>query len=171
MAAAMHRRVEGYLGRLYGYARSLTRDDDRAKDLVQECAVRALSAKSWPEDESAFRSWLFTIARNALIDQIRRDRYDPLPDGDLNADDRGPWLEHDRFIAGITVRQGLMHLSAEHREIIGLVDISGFTYAEAATLLQVPIGTVMSRLARARKALLTAISRSRIRPFVARRSR
>ena len=69
-----HQRIEPYMKRLYGYAFSLTGDADRAKDLTQDCAVKALAAVRVPIDEPAYRSWLFRIMRNSFIDGLRRDR-------------------------------------------------------------------------------------------------
>lgn len=142
--------------RLYGYAISLTADGDRARDLVQQCAVQALSAPRQPAAPPAIRAWLFRILRNIWIDGRRHDALPPpvaLPDEAL----RGAWHFDDSLIAGLTVRQGLDRLEPAQREIIELVDIAGFSYAEAGGILGVPAGTVMSRLSRARLALLAAI--------------
>ena len=65
-------RIEQYLPRLYRYALSLCRNQETAKDLVQQCALKALSARSVPRDEAAYRAWLFIILRHALIDETRR---------------------------------------------------------------------------------------------------
>jgi len=65
-------RIEGYLPRLYGYALSLVRDPHQDEDLVQDCAVKALSARNTPADEAAFRAWLFQILRNTFFDRLRR---------------------------------------------------------------------------------------------------
>ena len=67
-------RIEAYLRRLYGYALSLARNHHQAEDLVQECALRALSAKNTPDDEPAYRAWLFRILRNAFLDGVRREK-------------------------------------------------------------------------------------------------
>jgi RNA polymerase sigma-70 factor (ECF subfamily) len=71
--------------------------------------------------------------------------------------DQEPWNFDDRMIAELTVRKGMARLEPLHREVVELVDISGFHYAEAAEILGIPIGTVMSRLSRARLALLEAV--------------
>lgn len=165
----VRQRLQALLPGLFGYARSLTGSDEAARDLVQECALRALATKSRPDDESALKAWLFAIARNALIDSYRRDQQRPTGPADDAVDDVVDWTEGDRFIDAITVRQGIATLSVDQREIIALVDIAGFTYAESAELLGVPIGTVMSRLSRARRALLAAIREGTVRPFLSRR--
>lgn len=164
MANEAHRRLSQYLPRLFGYAVSLIRDDDQARDLVQECALRALKARSVPSDEAAYRAWLFTILRNAAIDVRRRRRDDNVP-VDSRIEIGEVWGFDDRYIASVTVREGLRRLSDEAREIIALIDIAGFSYAETAALLGIPAGTVMSRLSRARQMLLGAIAQTSVRPL------
>ena len=78
------------------------------------------------------------------------------------------WRFDDACIAKITVQQGLTMLGAEHREIISLIDIAGFSYADVAAMLGIPAGTVMSRIARAREALLAAIDAGAVRPLKSR---
>lgn len=165
MPIDLRARLSHYLPRLYGYAVSLTRNEDAARDLVQESALRALKAKSIPNDEAALRAWLFTIVRHASIDAHRRARAPAIPEPDLGELSTLLWEFDERYIATVSVRQGLLQLPVEAREIIALVDIAGFSYAETAELLDVPVGTVMSRLSRARQALLTIIGRSAIRPL------
>jgi len=164
VANEAHRRLSHYLPRLFGYAVSLIRDDDQARDLVQDCALRALKARSVPTDEAAYRAWLFAILRNAAIDARRRRRGHVVPiEPDVPA---GPvWGFDDSTIATVTIRQALRRLSDEAREVIALVDIAGFSYAETASLLGVPAGTVMSRVSRARQMLLDVIARSSVRPL------
>lgn len=79
------------------------------------------------------------------------------------------WRHDDRLIAEITVRQALDRLDPPHREILELIDLAGFRYAEAADILGVPVGTVMSRVSRARLSLLEAIEGGNLRPLAARR--
>ncbi len=153
------RRIEPYLERLFGYAFSLTRNREDSAELVQDCALRALSARRTPRDEAAYRAWLFRILRNAWLDRLRRPRLEEtgLP-GDEWAADVDVWVGDARRIDTLTVRLGLAKLSATHREIIALVDIVGLSYAETSEVLGLPRGTVMSRLSRARRALLGVLS-------------
>jgi RNA polymerase sigma-70 factor (ECF subfamily) len=150
------------LPRLVAFARTVVGDADLARDLVQEAAARALAARRVPVDAPAYRAWMFRIVRNAALDELRHKavRADPPapPEVDL-------WRFEEAHIAKITVEQGLMWLEMSQREIIALIDIAGFTYAEAADMLGVPIGTVMSRISRARAALLAAIEASAVRPL------
>lgn len=158
-------RIEDYLPRLYGYAVSLSQDRHRAEDLVQSCAVKALAARNVPEDERAYRAWLFRILRNLFIDGLRRERRT----ADLFEDDPSdvPAMEYldgdERLIDRLNVRLAYAGLGAAQREILALVDIVGLSYAETADVLGVPAGTVMSRISRARGKLMEAIEESNVR--------
>jgi RNA polymerase sigma-70 factor (ECF subfamily) len=156
-----HDRLAPLLPRLVAFARTLLGDAEAARDLVQEAVLRALAARQVPADEPAYRAWMFRIVRNAAYDELRRRRQQPLDD--LEAVDL--WSFDQARIARITVEQGLAAVSPVHREIIALIDIAGFSYCEAAELLAVPVGTVMSRITRARGALLAAIESSSVRPM------
>jgi RNA polymerase sigma-70 factor, ECF subfamily len=156
-------RLELYLGRLFGYAISLTNDRDLAREAMQDCLVKALAARETPVDEAAYRAWLFRILRNAAIDRWRNGTAATLSLDDApDIADPATLRVEESLINQMTVRAGMTCLSAAHREIIALVDIAGFSYTEAAALLEVPVGTVMSRVSRARRALLAAISEHNI---------
>ncbi len=158
-----HTRIEVYLGRLYGYAFSLAGNHHQAEDLVQECAVRALTAKNTPRDEPAYRAWLFRILRNAFLDQARRKKTAAsVTDDEKFAPETEFWQGDERFITILTVKLEMAKLPRRQREIIALIDIVGLSYAETAQFLDVPIGTVMSRISRARRILLDAIGFSNI---------
>lgn len=151
------------LPRLVAFARTIVGDRELARDLVQEAAARALAARRVPDEPPAYRAWMFRIVRNAALDELRSrrnapDALQPLADMDL-------WRFDDARIAKITVEQGLAALVPEYRDVIALIDIAGFSYAEAAEVTAVPVGTVMSRISRARIALLAAIEASSVRPL------
>ncbi len=159
-------RLESYRDRLYGYAISLSQDPDLSRDLVQECALKALSAKKIPQDEPAFRAWLFRILRNAFLDHLRAAN--KLAEFALEeSEDLDPdvWSAEERMVDAVTVRVALAALPTGQRDIIALIDIAGLRYAEAAVLLDIPVGTVMSRVSRARQALLLRISGSNVTPL------
>jgi RNA polymerase sigma-70 factor, ECF subfamily len=160
-------RIEGYLDRLYGFAFALTQDRDDCRDLVQDCVLRALSAARVPRDEPAYRAWLFRIMRNAFIDRCRRSGVEVGldPEFDDGDDDEAGWCGDRRIIDVLTVRVAVAKLPPAHREIIGLVDFVGLSYQEAADVLGVAQGTIMSRLSRARKSLLATIESNNITPI------
>jgi RNA polymerase sigma-70 factor (ECF subfamily) len=166
VSQAQPRRIEGYLGRLFGYAFSLTNDREQSRDLVQDCAVKALSAHRVPIDEAAYRAWLFRILRNTFLDRLRRvNGVSYLGDEEPRDERDGPGDIDDRMVSVLTVRLGMAKLAPAHRDVIAVVDILGLSYAEAAELLEVPVGTVMSRLSRARRALLEIINESNVQPL------
>ena len=165
MKKSRQRELESNLGRLYGYAFSLCNNGDDAKDLVQDCAAKALAARNSPSDPSAYRAWLFKILRNTFLDQHRRREvradYQNQQSNILGSGEY--WIADERLINVITVRMELSRLPDPHREIIGLVDIAGLSYAETAETLGIPAGTVMSRISRARAALMEAIFEGNVR--------
>ena len=146
--------------RLFAYALALTRDRGQAEDLLQDCAVKVLGAEGAPTAERALRVWFHAILRHAWIDRLRRQRvvvFEP-----LREDDAGQPVEYPsaalRLDDVMALRDALAGLSVPHRDIVALVDLAGFSYQEAAEILAVPIGTVMSRVSRARRALLEALA-------------
>ncbi len=163
MSLDPHVGLPALLPRLVAFARTIVGDRELAHDLVQEAAARALAARRVPDEAAAYRAWMFRIVRNAALDELRsrRSRPDALP----TLAQVDVWGFDDARIAKITVEQGLATLAPEYREVIALIDIAGFSYAEAAALTAVPVGTVMSRISRARIALLAAIEASSVRPL------
>jgi RNA polymerase sigma-70 factor, ECF subfamily len=157
-----HADLTALLPRLVAFARTMVGSPDDARDLVQEAAARALAARNVPTDAPAYRAWVFRIVRNAALDELRAraPRKYELPEAPVDL-----WRFDDACIAKITVEQGLAAIAPVHREIIALIDIAGFSYAECADMLGVPVGTVMSRIARARAALLQTIEASSVRPM------
>jgi RNA polymerase sigma-70 factor (ECF subfamily) len=155
-------RLEVYLRRLYGYAFNLAGNRHQAEDLVQDCAVRALAAKNTPSDERAYKAWLFRILRNVFLDQLRHNKtVASATDDEKFASETEYWQGDERFITNLTVKL----------EMAKLIDLVGLSYAETAQLLGVPVGTVMSRISRARRKLLDAIGSSNVRELPVERKR
>lgn len=140
------------------FALQLTRNQDRAADLVQDCVERALR-KAHLFDGANLRSWLFTICRRVFLNQIRSEKT------------RGVAVELDDApqsrIASVETQEQTMHyndvvdaferLPMNDKVILSLVVIEGLKYEEAAEMLDVPVGTVRSRLSRARARLLAMV--------------
>lgn len=165
-------RIQPYLQRLYGYAFSLARDHHQAEDLVQECALRALTAKNTPRDEPAYRSWLFRILRNLFLDHIRQAKTaTSVTEDEKFVPETEYWQGNERFITVLTVNLEMAKLPQPQREIITLIDFVGLTYAETSELLDVPVGTVMSRISRARRMLLDAIASSNVHELPVRKKK
>jgi len=158
--AVCRREIERALSGLLKYAYALSRDGEVAGELVQEAVLKALSTDKRPASAEAFRPWLFSILRNAHIDHVRRnrrhtERHETIDDMD-ELPDAGGHVE-DTVINRLSVREAVMRLPEAHRDILALVDMAGFSYAEASATLGIPKGTVMSRLSRARRAMLVEI--------------
>ncbi|PCI40418.1 MAG: RNA polymerase subunit sigma-70 [Rhodospirillaceae bacterium] len=164
--------LELYLDRLYGYAMSLSRNPDDSKDLVQDCALKALTTDKVPTDASAYRSWLFRILRNAFIDRYRKSKTIQNWETDAShlSESSMEYLGGDeRLINVLSVKFEMAKLPLAQREIIGLIDVSGFSYEEVSKILDIPVGTVMSRISRARHTLITAIGDTNVVKFPVKR--
>ncbi|MCW5745556.1 MAG: sigma-70 family RNA polymerase sigma factor [Alphaproteobacteria bacterium] len=142
-----------HLPALRRYARALTGNVAAADDLVQDCAERALSRAHLWRQPGNMRAWLFTILHNINANNRRRAAAGPrlaaiedVPEPSWPAD------QLERLMANRTLA-ALRQLSDDHREVLILVAIEGMAYAEAAEVLGVAIGTIMSRLSRARDQL------------------
>ena len=151
-----------HLDAAFNYARWLTRNDTDAEDVVQDACVRAIRYFSSLRDDDA-RAWLFTIVRNAWYSRVSRkanvaegtrlnDGQGERPDNALDPEER---LLQQHTIA--LVRAALEQLPVDFREVIVLREIEGLSYKEIAEVAGVPVGTVMSRLARARERLQTIL--------------
>ena len=149
-------RAMQYIPRLRRYARALTGDASAADDLVQDALERALLKQSLWREGTDLRAWLFTVMHNIFINQVRSAAANRLvPIDDVAADafaDAHPLQAPDRLeIRDLDV--ALQALPEEQRAVVLLVGLEQMTYEEAARVLEVPIGTVMSRLSRGRERL------------------
>lgn len=160
MSAPMDSLIVERLPRMRAYARTLTRNRAAADDLVQDTIVRVLdSAEHF--DGRSFAAWSGTILRNRFIDNCRRARFDagPLDDATDVAVTQQPTQE--RVVELDETLRVLDDLAPKHREIIVMICIKELSYARTARLLKLPIGTVRSRLSRARVELLAAVESDR----------
>lgn len=138
------------------FALSLTRQPDMADDLVQITVERALKARDHYDPASPLQAWLFRILRNAFIDMARRRKTrgaeSDIHDMPEAASVDGRHETEARLMLSQTL-DAMQGLSDDHRALLALVCMEEMSYAEAAETLGIPVGTVMSRLARARRAL------------------
>lgn len=165
--------VNEYLDSLYSTALRLTRKPQDAQDLVQETLLKAYRAYERFEAGTNLKAWLFRILTNSYINVYRYKKRRP---NEVDVDDsetmflyhklRGSNAEdvtrsvEESFIESITdedISQALEQLPDQYKEVILLADIEGLSYAEIADMLEIPDGTVMSRLHRGRKALQKAL--------------
>ena len=159
-----------YLDGLYNYAMVLTHNHAEAEDLVQETYVRAIPVINRLRSESNVKGWLFKILRNAWLNHLRKRRTAPViawtDEGDGSVRDIA---EHskDSYHALASkmekeqVQAAIQALSVEFREIILLREFEELSYDEIGSLLDCPVGTVMSRLARARSKLRVLLTCTR----------
>jgi len=143
------------LPRLRRFARGLTGAAAQADDLVQSACERALTRRHQFEEGTRFDSWMFRIVQTIWIDQLRSSRVRK-EDGEIEDDRIGsdePVRRAEARLALEEVRRAAARLPVEQRTALMLVTVDGFSYKEAAEIAQVPVGTIMSRLARARVAL------------------
>jgi RNA polymerase sigma-70 factor, ECF subfamily len=157
-AARFQRYVVPELEVLYRVARSLSRSDADAEDLVQETLLRAYRAIE-RFDGRYPRAWLLTILRNANINRARKKQAELLDDPDLTFErtegDRTQTVRPEDLVVEpvfeAEVEAAYRALPEPFRQVVDLVDLNGLAYQETADLLDIPVGTVMSRLHRARK--------------------
>jgi len=146
--------LETEIPRLRRYARALTRDPVRADDLVQDCLVRAIAKQHLWQPDTNLRAWLFTILHNQNINDIRRSIREETK---IPAEEVTPPLtvacDPTSALQIRDLERALATLAAEQRQVILLVGLEGMSYEEVATILNIPIGTVRSRLSRGRETL------------------
>lgn len=153
----LRREIVALLPRLRRFGRSVTRHREDADDLVQLAVERALLRSSQWQAGTRLDSWLFRIMQNAWIDELRsRSRHDQtfLPE------DAGEHIGVSTTAAqddAMTIHQAMGRLTDEQRTVVSLVLVEGLSYKEAAQVLDIPVGTLTSRLARARETLQTIL--------------
>jgi RNA polymerase sigma-70 factor, ECF subfamily len=149
-----HRLIEQQIPRLRRYARALTRNRERADDLVQDTLGRALIKEEFWQPGTNLRAWLFTIMHNQNVNNVRRDVRES---GALDIEGisvalpatTDPTASRQMF----ELERALAQLPLEQRQVILLVGLEGMSYQDAAGILVIPVGTVSSRLSRGRDAL------------------
>lgn len=159
-AASFGAQLVALLPRLRRFAYGLTRSQADADDLVQTALERALTRVEQWEPGTRLDSWLYRILQNLWLDQRRAAKRQPEQAGEAElfevAGEDGRET-HERELLVEDTQRALAALPDEQRVVVELVSIEGLPYAEAAAALGVPIGTVMSRLARARRAIAAAV--------------
>lgn len=148
--------LEPHIPALRRFAWTLTRNETTADDLVQDCLERAVSRWHLRRRDGNLKAWLLAILRNGFLSEVRRQRRRPAT---LGLDDPGivlavPASQDDRLVLR-DLLSGVAALSEEHRSVLLLVTVEDMSYEETARILGIPIGTVMSRLSRAREELRT----------------
>jgi RNA polymerase sigma-70 factor (ECF subfamily) len=165
--------LTGILDRLYAAALRMTKNRADAEDLVSEAVTRALKNRDSLRDPASFRGWMFRILTNTFISNCRKSRnYQEVSPGDKDTGSEEDFWLFDRlhqplllfwganpeqeFLNNVLredLARALDRLSEDYRIVVLLSDVEGFSYPEIAAILDIPVGTVRSRLARARSRL------------------
>lgn len=148
------RKIEEEIPRLRRYARALTRDINAADDLVQDCLARALSKVHLWQKGTDLRAWLFTILHNQYVNHVRR----AVREGSaVGLSDSEPMLtsapNQGKRLELRDLERAIAKLPEEQRSVLLLVGLEGMRYEEVAAVLDVPVGTIRSRLSRGREML------------------
>jgi RNA polymerase sigma-70 factor (ECF subfamily) len=170
LRARFERDVIPLLPNLYGAALRLTRNPADAEDLIQETSLRAFRGFAGFAEGTNLRAWMYRILTNTFINSYRKKQRQPVTVADDELED---WYLYDRLgesgveasaetevlerIPDEDVQRALEELPENFRMAVLLADVEGFSYKEIAEILDIPIGTVMSRLHRGRKALQKAL--------------
>jgi len=160
--AAMERLLRDHHDRIYAVCRRITGNDADAADAAQEALIAIVRSLSRFDGRAAFSTWVYRIATNASLDELRRRKRRPMVMDDHGGDD--PWSRGDRadHAAGqridavadqLSIDEALRQVPEEFRVPLVLRDVGDLEYAEIADALDVPIGTVKSRIARGRASL------------------
>jgi len=161
-----------YFERVTGFVFGYTRDRASAQDLTQEAFVRVFKHRERYQEVARFSTWLYTIARNLALNEVRNRKHRPRLAEDGRREDEGgdafarsaapgetPLVALERSDMQALVRREVNALNDNHREVIVLCDLEERSYAEAAEVLGVPVGTIRSRLSRARDQLAQRLER------------
>ncbi len=152
--------LQALVPRLWRFALALTREYHSAQDLVQSTCLRALERHHQFEAGSRLDYWVFRIARSVWLNELRRQQvraiHQPLNPDELAASGCSP----DQAVLQSEVFTQVMALPEPQRLAIVLIYVEGFSYAEASNILDIPVGTVMSRLATARRKLSNKVNAS-----------
>jgi len=161
---ALRQEIVSFLPRLRRFARSLARDPDRADDLVQAACQRALERLDQVREGTRLDSWLYRIIYTRWIDTVRRGKTRSANLVVLTREDAPVALNRNAgndLTTALDIKKALGKLPSEHHAAITLVSVEGYSYEEAATVLDVPVGTVASRVARARAMLGRLLAQGR----------
>jgi RNA polymerase sigma-70 factor, ECF subfamily len=155
--------LQAQIPRLRRYARALTGSREAADDLVQDALERAWTKRGLWRPDSNLRAWLFAVMHNVFVNGVKRARpmmsLDALnEEGSIEPAAGSASAETDAALSDM--RTALTQLPVEQRQVVLLVGLEQMTYAEAADVLEIPIGTVMSRLSRGRDRLRQLLDES-----------
>jgi RNA polymerase sigma-70 factor (ECF subfamily) len=160
--AALDTLLRRHYDRLYALCRRMTGDSADAADACQEAMIAIVRGLPAFDGRSAFGTWAYRVATNACLDELRRRRRRPepgLPEG--SAEVASPLDQVEASTTRVDLDRALQSLPADFRAAVVLRDVGGLSYEEIAEALQIPPGTVRSRIARGRSALVPLLAPGR----------
>jgi RNA polymerase sigma-70 factor (ECF subfamily) len=153
---ALRAELVRWIPNLRAFALSLTQSAQHSDDLVQDTLVKALANLDKFQEGTNMRAWIFTILRNSFYNDIRYEKYhQTVPIDDMMSASFEVRATQDKYLEYKDVLRGLSFLVPEQREVLILIAAEGLSYEEAAAICGCPVGTVKSRLSRARQHLET----------------
>ncbi|MBX6366711.1 MAG: sigma-70 family RNA polymerase sigma factor [Rhodospirillales bacterium] len=164
-AADLHPNIAYEIPRLRRYARALVRNQETADDLVQDTLVRALSKLHLWQPGTDLRAWLFTLMHNQYVNFVRRAVREGTQTPLESAVNLGHQASQTTFLTLRDLQNALERLPDEQRTVVLLIGLEGMRYEEVAEILNVPVGTIRSRLSRAREALREMMDEHERRPM------
>ncbi len=175
--AALDELLRRHYDRIYAICRRIAGNDADAADATQEALLAIVRGLAKFDNRAAFSTWSYRVATNACLDELRRRKRRPTPalvdehDGwaDQNTDDHAPAFD-EQLVVRDEVQAALNQLPEEFRAPVVLRDCAGFDYAEIAETLEIPPGTVRSRIARGRTKLAELMIQGNQRPVGERQS-
>lgn len=165
------KRLTAGRGRLYRMVYAWSHNGDIADEVVQETMIKALNSIDKVKNIDALDGWLFRILSNCFIDYCRRQREVIDIDDTVLVEKSTPESVHSQNEMLVAVRSAIADLPFKHRQVLTLVDIENFSYAEVAEIIDVPLGTIMSRLNRARLSLKQKINEQQLEPLATKTSK
>jgi RNA polymerase sigma-70 factor (ECF subfamily) len=154
---AFEKLVRMHTGAVYGHALRFFGSPDPAEDVVQEVFVKVYRSISTFDGASAFSTWLYRITHNACLDALRRGAHRPVAMDPADVNTPAPGDLADEVVLATAVESAMAMLAPEDREALNAVTLFGLTYVEAAEATGVPVGTVKSRVFRARRLLVSQL--------------
>jgi RNA polymerase sigma-70 factor, ECF subfamily len=165
MTAEIRSLIANEIPRLRRYARALVRNQETADDLVQDTLVRALSKIHLWQPGTDLRAWLFTLMHNQYVNFVRRAVREGSQTSLDAAIDLGHQANQQTSLTLRDLQSALDKLPDEQRQVVLLIGLEGMRYEEVAEILDVPVGTIRSRLSRAREALRERMDEHERRPM------
>lgn len=167
--AALDRLLRSSYDRIWALCRRMTGNDADAQDAAQEALIAIARGLSRFDRRAAFSTWAYRVAANACLDELRRRQRRPVPSDSADAHLAGAGPAPEQVTDRLLVDRGLAALPQDFRAAVVLRDLCDLDYAEIATVLDIPLGTVRSRIARGRAQLAEHLRSSGNRPPTDRR--